>query len=670
MIFAILTGTSWAEEPLDLDKIVVTAGRKAQYLMGAPSNVTVITGADIQASGARSIPEILSQDLGVNVYDNSSAKTATLDLRGFGDTAARNVLVLVNGRKINNIDVSGPDLSRIPLEAVERIEMIRGAGSVLYGDNAVGGVINIITKKGRLGIAGRAGYAGGSFATSKSDIEVSGANRLPVTSREDDEVSYYVYSRYYDTKGYRTNSHMIAKDYDARIGYTLPEGIAVDLVTGWHEDDQGLPGGLSSAELKSLGRRGSADPKDFASTKDRYIQMSFETNPSAPGEREGGSFVLDLDYRNRDVYDAFFSFGENSTKRSIDTHGVTGKYLFSADLWERPADLVAGIDYYDHENDIRGGGSNPDDLTISKREYGVFSYLDYEFAPGWTANTGTRYHRADYDFDQRNVIVQEEQSPDEWVSMGGVKYEYGPGSNLFANVQQTFRFLATDEWYSSANFPDFGITPGLNTDLKQQTGIQYEAGIKHRFSDVFQGGVTPYMMDIDNEIFFDPVGFKNSNYDKTRRIGAETEGVWNLLKFIPGQILDQCEFHVNYTFQRPQFREGSYDGRDIPLVPRHQAGHGLRLGFGGGHQVSFLGRYVGSRFAVNDTLNATDPVKPYYVLDGKWMYRKKNYEVYAAVRNLLDEPYFIYVAKSAFSSAKDFFPAPERSFEVGMNLKF
>src|SRR3989338_689063 len=141
--------------------------------------------------------------------------------------------------------------------------------------------------------------------------------------------------------------------------------------------------------------------------------------------------------------------------------------------------------------------------------------MDYVYVNG-----GNRYQKADYQFTQRNVPVDQQQKPDEDVSMGGMRYDYAPGSNLHFNVQQTFRFLATDEWYSSANFPDFGITPGLNTDLKQQTGIQYEAGVKHNFNDAMTVSVTPYLLDQKNEIFFDPLSFANSNYDKTRRFGV------------------------------------------------------------------------------------------------------------------------------------------------------
>ena len=159
---------------VDLEPIVVTASRMAQHDYKIAGNVTIIDRAQIQASHAQNVPDILRQALGTFIYDQNTAKTSTLDIRGFGDTASRNVLVLVNERKINAVDISGPDLLQIPVEAIERIEIIRGAGSVLYGDNAVGGVVNIITKQGKGDLSGRVGGFYGSYDAQGTDLELSG----------------------------------------------------------------------------------------------------------------------------------------------------------------------------------------------------------------------------------------------------------------------------------------------------------------------------------------------------------------------------------------------------------------------------------------------------------------------------------------------------------------
>lgn len=638
----------------DLGRIVITATRIAQHDYKIAGNVTVIDQEQIEASNAQNIPDILKEALGINIYDSSTAKSSVIDIRGFGDTAARNVLVLVNDRKVNPVDISGPDLVQIPIEAVEKIEVIRGAGSVLYGDQAVGGVVNIITKKGEGDFKGRVGYHMGSYDALGTDVEVSG---------EKDDVNYYVYSKYDDQKGYRSNSDMLAKDFNTRIGYDFSEKIKMDLTVAWHEDDQGLPGGLSATELETLGREGSADEGDYSSTKDRSIQLSLDVNPWSE-DHYLGEVAVDLYYRNRDTY-AFFNAWDYGTKYDIETKGISAKYIFDQTLFEHEVNFVTGLDYFDDENGILGSGSNTDDLIISKEEFGVYGYAELELVENVFFNAGSRYHKANYTFSETNSTTYEEKKPDETVYMGGLKYEYAKGSNLHFNVQKTFRFLATDEWYSSWS--------GLNTDLDQQSGMQYEIGVKHNFDDKITLNVTPYWIDLKDEIFFDPESGwfgSNENYDKTRRIGVEVGTRFDILKFMDVGFLNDFEFFTNYTFQNAEFNGGVNDDKRIPMVPRHQANCGVSVKFAEFFNASIMGKYVGARYAINDTLNNAPIEKPYYVLDGRISYNQKNFDVYAEINNILDEKYCSMVTKAVGSMAKDYYPAPDRNFMVGMNIKF
>jgi len=656
---------TFAEETrtIQLDTIVVTPSRIAQHGYKVASNVSVIDSKQIDTSNAKTVIEILQQELGVHTYDNSTPKTAVIDIRGFGDTASRNILVLVNDRKINTVDITGPDTLQIPLEAVERIEIIRGAGSVLYGDNAVGGVINIITKEGKGDLSGKVGQLYGSYRTRGTDLEVSGSKKFE-WSGLDNEISYYFFSKYYDTGGYRSNSDLVSKDYNTRLGYKLSDKVSVNLSGGWHEDDYGLPGGLSFAELATLGRKGSADPEDFASSKDRFVQLGLDVKPW-PEDIDLGHFVLDFSYRNRDTYSSFAAFF--NTKREIDSFGLNGKYVFDQTLFGKEFNVVAGFDFYDTDNHILGSEFNTDDLTISKRESGFYLFSEYEAFENVFINLGSRLHEANYVFDQKAAVASyTSDTPRESVNVLGMKYEYAKGSNIFFDAQQTFRFLATDEWYDS-------FTGTLNTDLKQQTGIQYEAGIKHNFRDTTLFSVTPYWMDLKNEIFLNPTaGFfgSNDNYDKTRRVGVEAGQKTDLLRLFPADFIKQFEVFTNYSYQDPRFLKGTNDDKLIPMAPQHQASFGFNIGFPSHLSASLGGHYVGSTFAINDTLNVTPMVKPYFTLDGKLSYEAKNFEFFAALNNMLDEKYFTYVVKSVSSTSKDHFPAPGRNFSVGINLKF
>ena len=141
-----VAGIAMAETRKDvtLGEVVVTATRTEQRMQQVPANVTVIDEEDIKNSNAKNVVDVLCTEEGIVVRDLlGNGKTSQVDLRGFGETAPANTLVLVDGRRINEIDLSGVDWMQIPLEQIERIEILRGTGSVLYGDNAVGGVINL-----------------------------------------------------------------------------------------------------------------------------------------------------------------------------------------------------------------------------------------------------------------------------------------------------------------------------------------------------------------------------------------------------------------------------------------------------------------------------------------------------------------------------------------------
>lgn len=641
---------------VDLGTVVVTPGRLDQKQYKIAGNVSVITKEQIEASNAQSIPDILKEAVGVLVYDKSTSKTNVVDIRGFGDTASRNSLVMVDGRKINSSDISGPDLIQIPIGAVERIEIIRGGGSVLYGDNAVGGVVNIITKKGEGDFSGEVGGLYGSYDRRGGSVQFQGKEK---------GISYYVYSQQKDDKGYRQNSDVTISDFNSKVGYEVHEDLSFDVHVGWHEDRYGLPGGLSQTEIDTIGRRASTDPNDFAKTKDKFVQLTMNFSPEID-DFYVGDFVIDYNIRDRDVFDSFNSFGSYNTLRELITQGITAKYIYNHTIFDREVNFVTGIDFYDDENEITGSGSNTDALTISKAEFGVYTFLEFELFENLFINGGARYHQAEYTFDQRaSSVTFEKQRPDESVNMGGLKYEYAQGSNIHANVQQTFRFLATDEWYSTFS--------GLNTDLKQQTGIQYEVGVKHSFNNKVVVTATPYWMDLENEIFLNPdKGFfgTNDNYDKTRRLGVELGTQVDLLKFLNIEVLDKLELFANYTYQRPQFNGGSNDGKDVPMAPRQQASHGFLTKFFEHYQFSLTGRYVGQRYAVNDTLNVTARHGSYYVVDSKLSYQAKNLEVFVEANNLFNKEYAPLIVKSTTSLAKDFFPAPELNYNLGVKVKF
>ncbi len=651
---------------VDMDPIIVTANRHEQESQKVAGNVSVITKEQIEDSHAKSVPELLQQVQGVFIYDNGTLHSSTVDIRGFGDTAGRNVLVLVDGRRINTADSGQADLVQIPVGAIERIEIIRGGGSVLYGDNAVGGVINIITKKGEGDLSGKAGYFGGSYGSSGEQVQVSGSAK---------GLSYYFYNQYFDKRGYRENSDELYKDFNGRLDYEFNDQLGMGLQYGYHKDSYELPGGLNETEIIELSRRGT--PTDtagsLARTEDQYVQLNLEID-TLSGDDNLGYFVIEGTHRDRDNFELFKSimWGDYGADREIETNGVALKYIFDREIYDRDVDFILGFDKYNHTSDILGNNNNTDDLTISKDEYGYFGNMEVELIESLFFVGGSRYHKAEFTFDERGSIPNyETKSPDESVSSAGLKYEYAKGSNVFANFQQTFRFLTPNEWYSTAFF---GFPGGLNTSLEQQRGKQYEVGVKHNFNDQVVMSVTPYLMETENEIFYDPAIFSNSNYDQIRRVGVEYGAKADILSFLQDipvpENLNKLEYFMNYTFQDPEFTEGSHDGKQVPFVPTHQVNTGLAVRLYEHYHVLTTGRYVGDRYAINDPDNLVPKAKPYFVTDLKLSYERRNLELYVAINNLLGRKYNTYESMNSTLTSRDVFPAPEQNFMGGVNIKF
>lgn len=140
--------------------VTVTATRTPLRVDQAIAEVSVLERADIERTEARSLAELLSQQVGLQFASNGGlGKTASLFIRGL---EARHTLLLVDGVRVTSATVGSPSLDNLPLEAIERIEIVRGPMSALYGNGAMGGVIQIFTRRGSQGLAGNAKLAAGS----------------------------------------------------------------------------------------------------------------------------------------------------------------------------------------------------------------------------------------------------------------------------------------------------------------------------------------------------------------------------------------------------------------------------------------------------------------------------------------------------------------------------
>ncbi len=635
-----------------LDPIVVTPLRYEESLVGISKDITVIGPEEIAMSHAKYVPDILKRQVGINVRSTlGNGKFTEVDIRGFGESAVSNVLVLVNGRRTNQIDISGADWTQIDIDSVERIEIIRGSQSVLYGDNATGGVINIITKTGagkKMSVDFK--YATGSYNYNLYTGHIEGGT---------DFLDYYAGLSTSNTNGYRANNSLETIDFNSNLTIKPSDYLRFKLEGAYHKDWYGQPGALKPVNIALVGWRGTIYPNDKGKTEDMYIMGTPEIK-CVSGSNEA---LISAEILARNRRTSSITYGTSKLNNHIVTIGVTPKVVTKVDILGMQNKLIVGFDYYGNKDEILSDSwSVPgakDLMLITKNTLGVYAEDTAQVTSELSINGGVRYERAYYRFDQQAVSQAiNTKSPIEYAADAGISYRYNEKSSVYANYARSFRFPAVDEWYSVID--EWG--GGLNLNLKPQTGNSYEIGINDNSLKVLAIKADLFLMDLKEEIYFDPTTSFNSVYNHTRHQGVEIE--CHLYPF------EDIDIFTNYTYQNSYFIGGVYAGNEIPIVPKNKISGGMDYRFMDCVNINYLVTFVGSRRFICDQKNLQPPMKSYTTHDIKLSYYKYGLEVYGALYNMFDQKYAEQGVLDRTRTVPAYYPSPGRNFVVGAKYKF
>jgi iron complex outermembrane receptor protein len=658
-------------EDVNLEKIVVTPYRYEETLSKTASSVTVITPGEIKSSNAKKVVDVLRPIPGVTVRDfYGNGVTSSVDIAGFGGQAPLNVLVLIDGRRVNDVDQSGVDWSQIPLEQVERIEVMRGgSGGVLYGENASGGVISIITKKGMGKPKLNTVLQYGSYDMNGQKVSFSGSL--------DNRFSFWLSGGRQATNGYRNNTFDKTRDFSSKLEYSFNDALAMRFNSGFHTSTYGMPGALYQINIDQQGRRFARYAKDHANNKDYYFVLGAKGDSHA-----WGKFDLDFTYRHKDTDSYFLTSGLFTQKNKIETYGLAPKYTLANSIFGQENKLIAGLDLWRvffNSNKFDQIIVNDLKNLTSINKTSVAGYLQNEFSlfKQFALVGGYRYEAASFSFGYHDNTLPPWNNPDidnkvrftMQAFNTGLVYTYQEDSSAFLDVGKTFRFPEVDEF----TFNDANWQQQLNTNLKPQRAINYQIGIRHRFSERLKGTFSLFRMNIKDELYFKadggPTGFgQNENYDKTVHEGLESS--------LDIKLSDLATFFGNYTFTNAFFRGGQFADNEIPLVPRHKGSVGLRFIFPKNITFNITGTYTGKRYYLNDQANAFSRLNGYMVADANVSWRHKELIVTFGICNLFNKKYSeqagvllnasgIYPAGSKF-----YFPSPERNFSLKVDYTF
>lgn len=642
------------EKDATLETVVVTGTRTEQPIEEVPANVSVINEEDIKNSNAKNIVELLRSEEGIVVRDLlGNGKTAQVDLRGFGETGPYNTLVLVDGRRVNEIDLSGVDWTQIPLEQIERIEIVRGTGTVLYGDNAVGGVINIITKIPSEKFTFKAGGSFGSYGRHKEEVYVSSGGEALRSS---------LFASYDSTNGYRDNGEFKTKDLGGKIIYDPTEILSLNLSGAHHSDKYGLPSPLREEEV-AINRRSTNTPLDVAETSDQYLKLGVDLDLG-----NYGSIVTDFSYRARESETQWVSF-TFAAQGETATLAITPRYVWDAEIFDHTNRLIAGVDLYWSEMDLDtffGVPLAPSGLTDVERDsYGFYLNNEFSILENLILSIGVRREKVRYDLKQKDLAgfyapLDDTVIKRESAYSAGLVFPYRGKSSVFIRSNRSFRFPLTDELVV---YDFFAGQIRVNSELKPQRGKHYEVGVRHYFTPDIQCGVTLFHAEIKDEIFFNMATFTNENHPETLHQGVEIGCKAALLK--------KVTVYGNYTYEKATFEKDPFKNNGIPAVPRHRANLGFRLhGMVPGLIFSTDYNYVGSSYVISDHANQFEKLGDYYTLDARLSYEWKRLKGFIGVNNMTNNEYSQYAVLGGFPTARYFYPAPERNWVVGLEIGF
>jgi iron complex outermembrane receptor protein len=630
----------------EMQEVVVTATMIEEPVREIPKNVTVITSEDIAQASSNNVVDLLAREANINLLSFfGTDKRSSVDIRGFGQTGVSNVVVMVDGFRLNPPDLAGPDFAAVPLDQIERIEIVRGGGSVLYGDGAVGGVINIITKKGPKKSEASILASYGSYDTFEGATSLGGQFH---------GLSANLDGSYYDSEGYRDNGGLRKKDASAKFSYDVNDRIGLTWGASYHKDKQGFPGGVPLEDVDSKGKRTeTSSPNDFGETTDNRVLTTVNADAGLLGVL---TFTTGYRWRDNDFiigYTPLLSKSEQTDTIDEDTWTVNLKLTKPYEFLGRKHKLLLGTDYYrtDYVTE-RIGQRTRKDSDIG--DLGVFVMNEWKLLKPLTLSLGYRYNSYDSTIKTSNLVQSGQganwekagKSNENWKNHAfetGIVYEIGSAATFFASYASSFR---------TPNVDELALSEG---DLKPQEGRHIDMGLRGFIGDRLEFSLSLFQIDIKDEIFFDSINQVNRNFDDdTRRRGIETE-----VKCYPFESL---YLWGNYTYMQAKFqKQDTY----VPLVPKYKATFGLEWTILKPLRLAVTGTWVGSRFDGNDETNEEfKKLDAYKVFDAKLTYTKGPLRVFGGVNNIFDELY------STVAFSEIYYPMPTRNYYLGVEWRF
>lgn len=615
-----------------LADVVVTATRTERRVDDVPASVSVISARDIATQQATAVSDLLRNVEGIDVAGyGSPASLARITVRGVGGSFGGSTSqILVDGMPLES-PVAGIHLGMraLDLQDLERVEVVRGPASAIYGPSAVGGVINLMSKRWRGAPGAEVSLGAGSHGATLASAAVGGAW---------DAADVRLSASDYRTDGYVAQPDLDpwgSKDLAARDGKDSKFALSVGL----------RPAG--NQEITFAARSGDASSAWLGGHPNYRMHDQVESYDLGYRYEAGDWGVFKVRYRNlrqktRLLFDDEYVNGNlgSLVLAEVDDRVEDSEHLdLQADLRLSQANVLTlgyayGIGKYTSRwEDVIWGGSGE---SVSKSKLtGLFVQDEHRFSDALTVLVGGRWDRYEFVGDTQNGVATGKDSKDSVFNPRlGVRYRLGEATSLYGT--------AGTAYVPALNFLKFrGSAFWLdNPNLKPETSTSYEVGVNHR-QGPWSARAALFHTDYEDKISSIRVGaqWQFQNIGKVSIDGLELA--------LEGQLGDWRPY-ANYTYTDSRIKENPSDpltvGKQIQRVAPDKFNLGVLYAPSERYYVRVAGRYVGDYY-FNDR-NTPDARKPsHFVADAKIGWRLpatglvRNAEISLAVNNLFDERY-------------------------------
>lgn len=724
-VHAVAQGPATPPDVVSLPEVLVTAPARLPVvplpLAEIPANVQVITGEQIRQSGALTLQDFMQQLPGVYLNDEQgNSYQFDLSFRGFTGTPVtgvpQGISVFVDGVRVNEPAVEEINFDLLPLDDVERIELIRGPIAV-FGRNTLAGSLNIITKRGGAEPEIVPEVSGGSFGRQKYRLHMSGA---------EGPIDYYFAGSHFLEDGFRDASAARLSQFFGKLGYRHG-GTDIALSYQYQNNNIEQPGSLPLSVLR-------VDRKQNFTGGDFFEPTLHQATLNAR-QALGSGFSLGLNGFVRKLEAEQFNaslIGENSRLfNSTLSSGGTLQLAHEGRFWGRKNLLTMGAEYARHEVDIRvfeeqnerslracieeaiARGEDPAEecsrlselesvLSDTQDTVGFFIQNTAELGRGLllSGDSLTLTGALRYDYVRHDITDRSPEEPgkatgratfDRFTPRAGFNYNLSDNYGIYLSYSEGFRAPAFLELTcADLTAPCVGIQAGVAPDtgffnLKPVKARNYEVGLRARPAPWLEGSLAIYRTDVRDDIFsVSPAGTITiffQNIGDTRR-----EGIELALR----AIHERLEGYVNYAYtsatfesdvelaspRTPGVTEQVRKGDEIPLTPNHRINAGLRYRLLKWFTLSVGMTYVGDQFFRGDDVNTQPKLDDYVVLNAGIDVRWQRFAGFVKINNLLNNDYetfgtFAPNAKLPGDPIEPFLtPAPPINLIVGVSYRF